>query len=92
LRDAAIVELQRAISLAALAASFTTFLQAEDNANDFQWRACQENTPAYQQVVARSAPLIPLRSVRVPANSLVKLAREEAKPPADLHPGSTKSD
>jgi hypothetical protein len=61
--------------------TFTSFLQAEDNPNDFQWRGCQENTPAYQQAVTRSAPLIPLRSVRVPANSLVKLAREAPKPP-----------
>jgi hypothetical protein len=66
--------------------TFTAFLQAEDNPNDFQWRACQENTPAYQQAVTRSAPLIPLRSVRVPANSLVKLAREEPKPPAAPSP------
>ena len=61
---------------------FTTFLQAEDNASDFQWRACQEGTPAYQQALQRSAPLLPLSSVRVPANSLVKTAREGLKPPA----------
>jgi hypothetical protein len=70
--------------------TFTAFLQAEDNPNDFQWRGCQENTPAYKQAVTRSAPLIPLRSVRVPANSLVKLAREEPKPPpAPTPPPST---
>jgi len=71
--------------------TFTSFLQAEDNPNDFHWRACQENTPAYQQAVSRSLPLIPLRSVRVPANSLVKLAREEPKPPPATPPapGST---
>lgn len=62
--------------------TFTSFLQAEDNPNDFSWRACQENTPAYQLAVTRSAPLIALRSVRVPGNSLVKLAREEPKPPS----------
>ena len=61
---------------------FTTFLQAEDNPADFQWRACQEGTPAYQQAAQRTAALIPLRSVRVPANSLVKVAREGQKPPA----------
>jgi hypothetical protein len=61
--------------------TFTSFLQAEDNPNDFHWRGCQENTPAYQQAINRSAPLIPLRSVRIPSNSLVKLAREEPKPP-----------
>ena len=61
---------------------FTTFLQAEDNASDFQWRACQEGTPAYQQALQRSAPLLPLNSVRVPANSLVRTAREGLKPPA----------
>jgi len=61
--------------------TFTAFLQAEDNPNDFQWRACQENTPGYKQALTRSAPMIALRSVRVPANSLVKLAREEPKPP-----------
>jgi hypothetical protein len=61
---------------------FTTFLQAEDNPADFQWRACQEGTPACQQAVQRSAPLLPLASVRVPANSLVKLAREGLKPSA----------
>jgi hypothetical protein len=60
---------------------FTTFLQAEDNPNDFQWRACQENTPAFKQAMTRSAPMIPLRSVRVPANDLVKRAREGPKPP-----------
>ena len=61
--------------------AFTTFLQAEDNPNDFQWRACQEDTPAYQQAV-NARRLIPLRSVRVPTNSLVKVAREGPKPPA----------
>jgi hypothetical protein len=60
---------------------FTTFLQAEDNPNDFQWRGCQENTPAFMQAMTRSAPMIPLRSVRVPANDLVKRAREGPKPP-----------
>jgi hypothetical protein len=67
--------------------TFTTFLQAEDNPNDFQWRGCQENTPAYKQALTRSAPMIALRAVRVPANSLVKLAREEPKPPPA--PGTT---
>jgi hypothetical protein len=62
--------------------SFTTFLQAEDNPADFQWRACQEGSPAHQQAVQGTATLIPLRSVRVPANSLVKPAREGLKPPA----------
>jgi hypothetical protein len=60
---------------------FTTFLQAEDNPGDFQWRACQEGTPAYQQAVQRTATVIPLRSVRVPNNSLVKAARERQKAP-----------
>jgi GTPase-associated protein 1, N-terminal domain type 2 len=69
--------------------TFTSFLQAEDNPIDFHWRACQENTPAYQQAVSRSLPLMPLRSVRVPANSLVKLAREEPKlPPTATPPAS----
>ena len=64
---------------------FTTFLQAEDNAGDFHWRACQEGTPAHQEASQRQAALIPLRSVRVPNNSLVKSAREGQKeqPPAD---------
>jgi hypothetical protein len=61
---------------------FTTFLQAEDNPADFQWRACQEGAPAYQQAVQRSAPLLPLAAVRVPGNSLVKVAREGLKPAA----------
>jgi hypothetical protein len=61
---------------------FTTFLQAEDNAADFHWRACQEGTPAHQQAVQGSAPLVALRSVRVPNNSLVKVAREGPKPSA----------
>jgi hypothetical protein len=65
---------------------FTSFLQAEDNPNDFKWRACQENTPAYKQALTRSAPMIPLRSVRVPANDLVKRAREEPKPPPPASP------
>jgi hypothetical protein len=60
---------------------FTTFLQAEDNPLDFQWRGCQEGTPAYRQAVQRSAPLLALRAVRVPGNSLVKIARESPKPP-----------
>jgi hypothetical protein len=69
--------------------TFTAFLQAEDNPNEFQWRACQENTPAYKQARTRSAPMIELRSVRVPANSLVKLAREEPKPPPASTPTPT---
>jgi hypothetical protein len=60
---------------------FTTFLQAEDNPADFHWRACQDGTPAHQQAVKRTATMIPLRAVRVPPNSLVKLAREGLKPP-----------
>ncbi|HUD83021.1 MAG TPA: hypothetical protein VMQ67_05940, partial [Candidatus Saccharimonadales bacterium] len=56
--------------------SFTTFMQAEDNPLDFQWRGCQDGTPAYQQAVQRSAPMLALRAVRVPNNSLAKIARE----------------
>ncbi len=70
---------------------FTTFLQAEDNPADFQWRACQEGTPAYQQAVQRTTGLIPLRSVRVPNNSLVKVAREGQKPPAPPAASSTQT-
>jgi hypothetical protein len=65
---------------------FTSFLQAEDNPNDFQWRACQEDTPAYKLALSHSAPMMALRSVRVPGNSLVKLAREEPKPPPASKP------
>jgi hypothetical protein len=64
---------------------FTTFLQGEDNAADFQWRACQEGTPATQ----RGVTLMPLRSVRAPANSLAKVAREGQKlspPPTSVPP------
>jgi hypothetical protein len=61
---------------------FTTFLQAEDNAADFQWRACQEGTPGYQQAIMQSALLLPLASVRVPANSLASTARHGPNPPA----------
>ena len=61
--------------------SFTTFLQAEDNPADFVWRACQEGTPALQEAAQRTVMLVPLRSVRVPGNSLVKIAREGLKPP-----------
>ncbi|HEY3863834.1 MAG TPA: hypothetical protein VGO59_18310 [Verrucomicrobiae bacterium] len=61
--------------------TFTSFLQAEDNPNDFQWRACQENTPAWRQALTRSAPMLALRSVRLPANDLVKKAREPSRPP-----------
>jgi hypothetical protein len=64
--------------------TFTTFLQAEDNPNDFQWRGCQENTPAHKQALTRSAPLIPLQAVRVPPNSLVQLARDGPVPVAVL--------
>jgi hypothetical protein len=69
--------------------SFTTFMQAEDNPLDFQWRGCQDGTPAYQQAVQRSAPMLALRSVRVPNNSLAKIARESQKPavaPANVAP------
>jgi hypothetical protein len=69
--------------------TFTSFLQAEDNPNDFQWRACQENTPAYNLALTRSAPMIPLRSLRLPASSLVKLAREEPKPPGPASSASS---
>jgi hypothetical protein len=62
--------------------SFTNFMQAEDNPLDFQWRGCQEGSPAYLQAVQRSAPMLPLRSVRVPANSLSKIARDSQRPPA----------
>jgi len=65
---------------------FTTFLQAEDNPADFQWRACQEGTPAWQQAVQRSTPLLPLASVRIPGNSLVNVAREGLKPPEPPQP------
>jgi hypothetical protein len=65
---------------------FTTFLQAEDNPNDFQWRGCQENTPAFKLAMTRSAPMIPLRSVRVPANDLVKRARDGPKPAPPPNP------
>ncbi len=68
--------------------TFTTFLQGEDNPNDFQWRACQENTPAHQQALKRSGPMLALQSVRVPANSLVKLAREAPKPPPGRPPSN----
>jgi hypothetical protein len=68
---------------------FTTFLQAEDNPADFQWRACQEGAPACQQAVQRAVPLLPLASVRVPGNSLVKLAREGLKTPAPSQPAVT---
>jgi len=61
---------------------FTTFLQAEDNAADFQWRACQEGTPGYQQAIPQSAFLLPLASVHVPDNSLVSTARQGLNPPA----------
>ncbi len=69
--------------------TFTTFLQGEDNPADFQWRGCQEGTPAYQQAVQRSATILTLRAVRVPANSLVKVAREGQRPlPASTAPAT----
>ncbi len=61
--------------------SFTTFMQAEDNPLDFQWRGCQEGTPAYQAAAQNSAPMVDLQSVRVPGNSLVKIARDSQKAP-----------
>jgi hypothetical protein len=70
---------------------FTTFLQAEDNPADFQWRACQEGTPAHQQAMRRTGTLLPLRSVRVPNHSLVKVAREGLKPPAPPAAAPTES-
>ncbi|HXP59325.1 MAG TPA: hypothetical protein VN829_02485, partial [Dongiaceae bacterium] len=72
--------------------TFTTFLQAEDALGDFEWRGCQPDTPAHQQAVRRSAPLLQLRTLRVPSNPLAKLAREGPKitspnpPPASRAP------
>jgi hypothetical protein len=62
--------------------SFTTFMQAEDNPLDFQWRGCQEGTPAYLEAAQHSAPMLALRSVRVPANAMVRIARESPRPAA----------
>jgi hypothetical protein len=59
--------------------SFTTFMQAEDNPLDFQWRGCQDGTPAYQQAVQRSAPMLALRAIKVPNNSLTKIARDSQR-------------
>ena len=56
--------------------SFTTFLQGEDAVADFTWRGCQENTPASEQAVRRSARLMPLQAVPAPDNPLAELARE----------------
>lgn len=50
--------------------TFTTFLQGEDVSTDFQWRGCRENTPAWEQALRRSVPLIQLQAVHVPNNSL----------------------
>jgi len=61
--------------------TFTTFLQGEDVVSDFQWRGCQEKTPAYEQAIRRSATVVPIQSVRVPNNALAKLAREGRKLP-----------
>jgi hypothetical protein len=72
--------------------SFTTFMQAEDNPLDFQWRGCQEGTPAYQAAVRNAAPMVPLRSVRVPANTLVKIARDSQKTPAAVAPAPARSE
>jgi hypothetical protein len=69
---------------------FTTLLQAEDNPADFQWRACQEGTPGYQQAFQRSALLTPLASVPVPGNSLATVAREGLNAPA-LQPAASSS-
>jgi hypothetical protein len=66
--------------------SFTTFMQAEDNPLDFQWRGCQAGTPAYEQAVQHSAPMLAPRAVRAPNNSLAKIARESPRPP--VAPGS----
>jgi hypothetical protein len=68
--------------------SFTTFMQAEDNPLDFQWRGCQESTPAYVQAAQRSAPMLALRSVRIPVNAMVRIARESPRP-ATAPSGST---
>lgn len=52
---------------------FTTFLQAEDNPADFQWRACQEGTPACQQAVQRACPS-PAFGLRACAGQLARQA------------------
>ena len=62
--------------------TFTTFLQGEDVSTDFQWRGCRENTPAWEQALRRSVPLIQLQAVRVPANPLARIAREGPKLPS----------
>ena len=62
--------------------TFTTFLQGEDISSDFQWRGCRENTPAWEQALRRSAPLIQLQAVRVPNNPLARIAREGPKLPS----------
>ena len=66
---------------------FTTFLQGEDVPSDFQWRGCQEDTPAHEQARRRLAPLLTLQSVPVPNNYLAKLAREGPKVPASAPAG-----
>lgn len=68
--------------------TFTTFLQGEDAPTDFQWRGCRENTPAWEQALRGSAPLIQLQAVRVPKNPLAKIAREGLKPPTPPSPAA----
>jgi hypothetical protein len=60
--------------------SFTTFLQGQDAYADFQWRGCQEGTPAWDQAMRRAVPLVKLEAIRIPNNPLAKFAREGPKP------------
>ena len=59
--------------------TFTTFLQGEDTATDFQWRGCQAGTTTYEQAVNRLATPISPKAVRIPNNDLARLAREGPK-------------
>lgn len=60
--------------------TFTNFLQAEDAPADFQWRGCRPSSPAGEQALRRSVDIVPIGKIRVPENSLARLAREGPAP------------
>ena len=66
--------------------TFTTFIQGEDVAADFQWRGCRKNSPGCDQAIRRGAALTELSAIRVPDNPLAKLAREGPKLPSPSIP------
>jgi len=65
--------------------TFTTRLQPEDNPNDFRWRGCQRDSPAYQAAVRKGASFTAANSIKAPANDLAQYARTGKLPTPVTH-------